>query len=272
MKKRLFALCFILCAALLAGCTAPSAGSSSAPAAPAPSAAQQRTTTWRIVVNNNDLLLLAPCGEDAGGDLVRVNAADVPLTADGEASLEPGALIELTHSDSMRATYPAGFDEVYGIHCPAYGFDDLCALYLQVLNDLWEKDDALNTNIEYVSVDLSGTSLPAAEQAAVAWAFAEQHGVQPLQLTMQQLIDERWLVAAGGTPTGTPVYRWENGCLFSITEQPLPEGVYHGLRPLKFTAHKWRSPLGAYGFADCTSAQSALGQWAEYTIGAEFIS
>ena len=271
MKKHLLVLCLVLCTALLlAGCgTAAVPGSSAAPAAP--SSEQQLTTIWRIVANSNDLLLLAPCGENTGGDLVRVNTANVPLTTEGEAALTPGTLIEVTHGDSMQLTYPAHFDTVYSIRCLAYGFDDLCALYLQVLNDLWAKDNALNTDIEYVSVDLSGTSLPAAEQAAVAWAFAEQHGVQPLQMNMDQLIADGWLTEFSASTATYPSYRWDNGCLFSITEQPL-EGVYHGLRPLKFTAAKWRSPLGAYGFADCTSAQSALGQWAEYTIGAEFIS
>ena len=49
------------------------------------------------------------------------------------------------------------------------------------------------------------------------------------------------------------------------------EGVY-SLRPVTFDAQKWRSGLGAYFFCDCTSVQSALGQWDGYAVGAEAIS
>ena len=49
------------------------------------------------------------------------------------------------------------------------------------------------------------------------------------------------------------------------------EGVY-SLTPVTFTAQKWRSSLGAYWFSDCTAVQNAVGEWSDYTIGAEMIS
>jgi hypothetical protein len=49
------------------------------------------------------------------------------------------------------------------------------------------------------------------------------------------------------------------------------EGTY-SLTPVTFDAWKWRSSLGAYWFCDCTSVQSALGEWDGYSIGSEVIS
>lgn len=46
------------------------------------------------------------------------------------------------------------------------GFDDRCALYLRVLNDLWAVDEGLNNDITMLSVDLSQTGLSDSEQAA----------------------------------------------------------------------------------------------------------
>ena len=77
------------------------------------------------------------------------------------------------------------------------------------------------------------------------------------------------------------LYQWEDGCLFSITETDDP--VVFSLPSLGpgdeipdydgvgFDARKWRSPLGAYYFQDCT-AVSIGGHWGSYTIGSGAIS
>lgn len=66
------------------------------------------------------------------------------------------------------------------------------------------------------------------------------------------------------------MYHWENGCLFTVAEQPA-SGVYNA-PTLCFDAQKWRSGTGAYFFRDCTSTQSALGRWGGYTVGSHAIS
>ena len=40
---------------------------------------------------------------------------------------------------------------------------------------------------------------------------------------------------------------------------------------VSFDARKWRSPLGAYYFTDCTAVSSG-GHWGRYTVGSEMIS
>lgn len=87
----------------------------------------------------------------------------------------------------MLETYPAQLGGLSRIRAYSLGTEqnpggtyyDLCGLYLQVLNDLWDADAGLNSKIQYVSVDLSQApgGLTEAEKAAVAWRFAGQHGV-----------------------------------------------------------------------------------------------
>ena len=92
-------------------------------------------------------------------------------------------------------------------------------------------------------------------------------------------MEQGWITATPLGETGPELpdahknacfYAWENGCHFSITEQPM-DGSY-SLVPVTFDAWKWRSSLGAYYFCDCTAVQSALGEWSDYSIGSQAIS
>ena len=139
--------------------------------------------------------------------------------------------------------------------------DPLADLYLQVLEDLWAVDGALNADISMVGVDLSGTSLTEEDQTALAEAFAESHGVALVQGTWQELCDQGYIDVEN-------LY-WADGCHFSIIEREL-EGTY-SLPTVGFDAQKWRSGLGAYFFCDCTAVQSQAGEWG-YSVGAEAIS
>lgn len=259
-------ICFVfaalcLCAALLAGCgSAAASGGSSAPAGEA-------TLTGRVVAAEGSSLLLAGWGEGQN-DAGRVYRVTVPETAD-PASFEAGMLVDVTYSGEMLELYPSQPADVRAVRSRADGFDDLCALYLQVLEDLWQVDEGLNSGITELGVDLSGTRLSPAEQSAVAWAFGEAHGIVPVQGTREQLAEQGWLTP-DDPAADHPIYHWENGCLFTIAEQPA-SGVYNA-PTLCFDAHKWRSGTGAFFFSGCTSTQSALGRWAGYTVGAYAIS
>lgn len=73
------------------------------------------------------------------------------------------------YGGTVEETFPARLGEVTGILVEASGFDDLCALYLQVLEDLWATDPALNDGVAQLGLDLSQTRLSPAEQGAVGW-------------------------------------------------------------------------------------------------------
>lgn len=221
----------------------------------------------RVIDSADGELLLAKV-DGRAGDVYRLSTKIIDIVSEtGEvmtgSEIEPGSLIEISFNGNIEETFPAGLCGVTEIKVPdTGGFDNLCSLYLEVLEDLWQVDRGLNNDIDIIGVDLSKTRLMPAEQSALAWRFGELHGKEIVQGTWQELADQGYI-------DGDELY-WENGCMFSVTEKDM-EGEY-SLNTVKFDAEKWRSGLGAYIFIDCTSVQSALGKWGEYQIGAEAIS
>ena len=211
------------------------------------------TSFCRVVTADDSPLLLA--GADGDRNIYT-------LSVDDTSTFQPGALVEVTYDGTILETWPARFGGVSAAEVCEGGFDDRCALYLRVLEDLWETDSGLNGDVTYIGVDLSRTSLSDSERAAVAWAFAGRHGGELVTGTWEELAEQGYIDREN-------LY-WEDGVLFSITEQEM-EGTY-SLTPVTFDAQKWRSGLGAYFFCDCTSVQSADGHWDGYTVGSEAIS
>lgn len=292
--KRFFAALMCLC--LLAGCgrtdstgntcraeEGSGGGDASGKAEPMESA-EDAKETFRIIREETGQLLLAK--ENGGpGEVYTLSLADTALMLDGNAfdRNEPGAyqrfpdgalagaLVEVTY-DLVLETYPGQLANVTAVNLRTDGFDDRCALYLRVLNDLWDTDGALNSDIAMISVDLSQTSLAESEQAAVAWAFGGEHGISEiLTMSYQELAAEGYL--SGTEPGAESLPHWEDGCLFTITEQETGDNELNGARnTVTFDAQKWRSALGAYFFADCTAEQALDGHWGDYTVGSEAIS
>ena len=293
--KRFFAA--LLCLCLLAGCgrtdstgntcraeEAPGSGDMSGKTEKPGESAEPAGEMFRIVREEKDGLLLARVG---GGpaDVYTLSLPDTGVTLDGEAfdrnepgayqalpgSTLTGALAEITYGTVLE-TYPGQLGGVTAVNIYSDGFDDRCALYLRVLDDLWTVDEGLNSDITAISVDLSQTSLPESEQAAVAWAFAGEHGIsQVLSLNYEQLAAEGYLTGTDQDSDGIPC--WEDGCLFTITEQETGDNELNGARnTVTFDAQKWRSALGAYFFCDCTASQDIDGRWGDYTVGSQAIS
>ena len=293
--KRLFAA--MLCLCLLAGCGGKGSTGDTCRTAEAPGESMVSDTmggsgekavsageTFRIIQEQPENLLLAKTDGNSA-DVYTLSLRDAELTLDGNAfdRNEPGtyqdlpgktltgALVEVAY-DLVLETYPGQLAEVTAVNIRSDGLDDRCALYLRVLNDLWAVDEGLNSDITMLSMDLSQTGLSDSEQAAVAWAFGGEHGIsQVLSLNYEQLAAEGYLTGADPDSDGIPC--WEDGCLFTITEQETGDNELNGARnTVTFDAQKWRSALGAYFFADCTAEQALDGHWGDYTVGSEAIS
>ena len=136
---------------------------------------------------------------------------------------------------------------------------------------LLNKDAGLNGGAEIVSVDLSKApgGLTVGEKAAIAYVFSQRHGVEGLTMTFDELREEGYL-AGEKTEDGKTAYSFTNGLLFTITPDESAEGEGFSLPVVCFSAEKWRSPLGAYYFTECTASRGE-GSW-EYSVGAEMIS
>ncbi len=209
----------------------------------------------------------------------------VSVYLDGEpaqsSDLKDGMNVEISFNGVVLESFPAQFGEVYELHawsigkeqCPGGSLYDLCGLYLQVLDDLWEKDPGLNSGIDLAGLDLSGApgGLLESEKAALGWRFGETHGVEVVQGTYEELAEEGYFTSVSDNPE-RPLYQWENGCLFSITAAGGHEEELYSLPVLFFDAEKWRSPLGGYYLNDCSAVWPEFGTWSGYTVGGEAIS
>lgn len=190
MKRSLSLLLILsLLCALLAGC----AGTACPPASgggdqePSPKGAPATARCRVVSVSENNVLLLADVDSERG-DIYTLDAGELSLEHDqaelgellDDGQLAVGALVEVAFGGDILESYPALFGGVERITVLPDEFDDRCALYLRVLNDLWGKDEGLNSSgVEYISVDLAATSLTPAERSAVAWTFAQSHSAEP---------------------------------------------------------------------------------------------
>ena len=287
----------MLCLCLLAGCGRTGSTGNTCRTAEAPGESMVSDTmggsgekavsageTFRIIQEQPENLLLAKTDGNSA-DVYTLSLRDVELTLDGNAfdRNEPGAhqdlpgktltgaLVEVAY-DLVLETYPGQLAEVTVVNIRSDGFDDRCALYLRVLNDLWAVDEGLNSDITMLSVDLSQTGLSDSEQAAVVWVFGGMHDIsETMTMSYEELAAEGYLSDTDPEVDGIP--HWRDGCLFTITEQETGDNELNGARnTVTFDAQKWRSALGAYFFTDCTASRDAQGHWGDYTVGAAAIS
>lgn len=301
--KRVFilTLCLLLTACAPAAETPESPARTEGPAAPAdpagvpPSLAEDEeptVLTCRVVDGAEDgNLLLAELDEGlyGGTGVYRLNVKDVPVTLDGEAAepsvLEDGMAVDVAFNGHVLESFPAQLGEVYSVSAWSRGrgrngggtMFDLCGLYLQVLDDLWKKDPALNEDVSQIALDLSQApgELTEGEKTALVHRFGELHGVEAFAATFEELEEQGYLTSeplGNGAPEGTAFVRWEDGCLFSITPSEDHEGESYSLPTLFFNAEKWRSSLGAYTFYGCSATWPESGPWTGYHIGSEMIS
>ena len=149
--------------------------------------------------------------------------------------------------------------------------EDVCALYLEVLEDLWNVDPGLNGEISQIGVDLSELShLTEAEKDTVMSEFASKHNLPYIVGTFEELCEQGFIDKEN-------LY-WKDGLFFSIktnedavwNDPNIKEGGSVSERT-SFDAQKWRSGLGAYFFGQCTAQKNADGTWS-YTVGQAAIS
>jgi len=151
---------------------------------------------------------------------------------------------------------------------PAPVREDLCAFYLEVLEDLWNVDPGLNSELTQIGIDLSGLShLTEAEKDTVMSGFASKHDLPYIAGTLEELFEQGYI-------DKDKLY-WEDGLFFAIKTNEdavwdLP-AITEGDPLTSFDAYKWRSGLGAYYFDQCTARKDADGNWS-YTVGQQAIA
>lgn len=290
--KRLFLILLSLCLVLLTACGARPTEvvscwteSDEAAAAPEDDATTESQPGFfqaaLRIVDGAETGQLVLAGQEAE-EVYTLEVGDTPVYLDGQeadaSALEDGMMVtvrligaDLPDSGPVTGVNAILADSLGTEGNPGGGYYDLCGLYLQVLEDLWDADSGLNDGISYISVDLTQApgGLTDGEKAAIAQIFAGAHGAEPLTLTSDELADQGYLTSDGGEP---PLYTWDDGLLFTISPAAGSEEEAYSLPVLRFDASKWRSPLGAYFFTDCTAVWPEMGTWDGYTVGGQAIS
>ena len=112
----------------------------------------------------------------AQSDVYAVSLGQCPVAYQDpdQGAIRPGDRIQVGYGGTVEETFPARLGEVTGILVEASGFDDLCALYLQVLEDLWATDPALNDGVAQQRLDLSQTRLSPAAQGRLGRALGRK--------------------------------------------------------------------------------------------------
>ena len=177
---------------------------------------------------------------------------------------------QLTEGDCMVLTYRGGLVEEKSafLNAPIFRpkktvsvttddkrFDNLCSVYLQTLIDHVNEHAGFGSP-EMLSVDLSQTSLPENERAALRLAIEEITGAVPLTLSVTELEEAGYLVK-------DPILTWEDGYVLSVIES---EEASYGSKKF-FRVGRWRSGLSATSWIDNSTEQDENGVWSPYVKG-----
>lgn len=246
LRSGLFLLSLL--ALLLSGCTqAPPAATGSG------EHGSSGSFTCLIVDGAGTESLLLAEGEDGlyGGSGVYLLGT---ASLDNPDTLKDGMTVTVSFDGTVLETYPLQFSQATAVTPTGDVADDRCGLYLQVLEDLWEGNAGLRSEITDIGLDLSGlTDLSSSQQDALAYAFGTRHGILPLTGTWEELAEQGYIDRENLV--------WKDGVFFSLS----------GSVEDTFSAQIWRSGLGAYFFLDCTAQMGETGSWT-YTVGSEAIS
>lgn len=168
--------------------------------------------------------------------LKQLRGAEAPL---------PGMVMEIGFDGTVLETWPAQ------IHADTVTFKeqqtDYFSLYYQILEDILKEDDGLNGDVSKFGFDLTEVSaLSESEKQLLAFEFSSAHGVESLQGTLRELMDEGYIDEEN-------LY-WEDGLHFTIKEKEVKSGK------VIYSVQKWRSGLGAAGYSN-TASLDKNGQW-----------
>lgn len=203
----------------------------------------------------------------ASDDVYVINVEGAAVTLNGKSvditELKQGMKVEIEYDGAVQETWPGQIANVISI--TSYGYADdgrvhnICGLYIRVLEDLWNSDTGLNSSVKHISIDLSNApgNLTESEKRAIAWIFAGKHNMEPLMLSYGELVNEGYIKNGEG---------WEDGVILSINKSDNDSDEF------SFKANKYRGPLAAIFWEDCTIQLNEDGEWENYEIGRDAIS
>lgn len=206
--KRLLAVCLtlVLCLLSLNACTQDKN--------------EPVTLSCRVIAVIGDELLLASDGYQPIMTLTPAKNPRITLLRDGAFAAEgdaptAGDFLRLTFDGGMLDTTPSVPRGVTQMDIVSAEFDNLAAVYLDVLTDLSKEEGNNVASHAMLAVSLEETALPAWEQTAVVYAIAKQYP------TVSVIEESRADLMAKGFMTkepDSPRWHWEDGSFLSVSE------------------------------------------------------
>ncbi len=270
----------LLVVLLLSGCVQPGPEPTAVQTPPEETPAQALTRCRIVDGADTGELLLA--GLDAG-EIYTLSVKDLAVILDGADAgadvLRDGMAVSVGHEGGTLETWPAQFAEAKTVAADSASVDDRCGMYLQVLEDLWNASGN-GEGLKYLGLDLTGLShLTESEQHAVAWRFAQTHGLTPIEGTLQDLLDGGYLAELHpAAEADHPETVWPDGVLFTLTTDADAVWSLPALGPgeeppelTAFDAKKWRGDNAQYMFNGCVGQKKEDGTWG-YSVQSESIT
>jgi uncharacterized protein YceK len=216
------------------------------------------------VIEAGDSLLVTPdkeSNEFKSSDKISVGITELILKGlKGEditlQDLKPGDILEITYNGVIMESYPA---QIRSSDIKVVGHNNLIDGYLAMIDDIWNEDSGLNSEIEMITVDTTGwIDLTDIEKEIILASMKEAYGFEITVGTFDELADQ-------GIIDKENLY-FENGVHIVISDISYHEKS----EKITYSVSKWRSGLGAVG-SDGSKAELKDGKWI-ITKGSMWIS
>ena len=210
----------------------------------------------KIIECKEDSILVTKL--DGGENDLYTVPANTPVMENEK--LMPGAIVHIGYDGYVQEIYPAKIPSAQYIQAIEQK-DDLIGLYKSVFKELFETDKGLNDDITMVALDFTkAENLTSQDKNALVYLIGSMTGLETRLATYEELINDKLISTDEEGRPGS----FEKGILVSFEVSDVKEKSFN------FTARKWRGPLGAYGFSDCTAKK--VGNTWSYKVGAHTIS
>ncbi|MBE5965794.1 MAG: hypothetical protein E7255_02305 [Lachnospiraceae bacterium] len=211
------------------------------------------TTFQATVIGTENGLLVMPEKEsmEAGSsDKISVGLSDTKFyDAEGNEISEDMLMV----GDRIMITYSGAINESYPAQISAYEIDlldrnILIQGYLAIIEELYEEDAALNSDITMIAVDTTEwINLSDEQKKMICNMVQDKYGFEVVENTYEELVEKGLIVEKELT--------YPNGILINISNLKYKEEK----QKLTGSMEKWRSGLGATG-SDFT-AEYKDGEW-----------
>ncbi|HBI72617.1 MAG TPA: hypothetical protein DEG06_07970 [Lachnospiraceae bacterium] len=211
------------------------------------------TTFQATVIGTENGLLITPEKESMearSSDKISVGLSGTKFyDAEGneisEDSLMVGDRIMITYNGAINESYPA---QISAYEIALLDRNVLIEAYLAVIEELYEEDTALNSDITMIAVDTTEwIHLSDEQKEMICNVIHDKYGFEVMENTYEELVEKGLILEKGLT--------FPNGILIKISNLKYKEEK----QKLTGSMEKWRSGLGAIG-SDFT-AEYKEGEW-----------